>query len=173
MSVNRHRPHVLVLPEDDANSQLAAGFRLEIPLARDMQILPVAGGWNEVLKQFDSEHKKDMTRFPHRFIVLLIDFDRDGGRLSQARLSIPNGMENRVFILGVWSEPEDLKRANLGSSYEPIGRSLARACIEDGLTVWNHKLLEHNANEVERLRRHVRPILFPPARAAQSGENVS
>lgn len=29
MSVNRARPHVLVLPEDDANRQIAVGFELE------------------------------------------------------------------------------------------------------------------------------------------------
>jgi hypothetical protein len=31
MSVNRNRPHVFVLPEDDANLQLATGFVLEFP----------------------------------------------------------------------------------------------------------------------------------------------
>lgn len=58
MSPNRHRPHVLVLPEDDANRELANGFHLQIDLTRQrqMQVLPVAGGWNEVLKRFKSEH---------------------------------------------------------------------------------------------------------------------
>ena len=28
MSVNRHQPHVFVLPEDDANRQMAIGFIL-------------------------------------------------------------------------------------------------------------------------------------------------
>lgn len=30
MSVNRYQPHVLVLPEDDANRQLANGFVLDL-----------------------------------------------------------------------------------------------------------------------------------------------
>jgi hypothetical protein len=29
MSVNKYHPHVLVLPEDDANRQLANGFLLD------------------------------------------------------------------------------------------------------------------------------------------------
>jgi hypothetical protein len=30
MSVNKYQPHVLLLPEDDANTELANGFVLEI-----------------------------------------------------------------------------------------------------------------------------------------------
>lgn len=32
MSVNKERPHVLILPEDDANRQLANGFQLDFAL---------------------------------------------------------------------------------------------------------------------------------------------
>ena len=53
MSVNKYMPHVLVLPEDDANRQLANGFQLDESLAtRKMQILEEAGGWQEVLHCF-------------------------------------------------------------------------------------------------------------------------
>lgn len=31
MSVNRHKEHILVLPEDDANRQMANGLVLEMP----------------------------------------------------------------------------------------------------------------------------------------------
>ena len=46
MSGNRSLPHVKVLPEDDANRQLANGF-LQYPcvLARSIQVVEVAGGW--------------------------------------------------------------------------------------------------------------------------------
>ena len=44
MSVNRHKPHLLVLPEDDANRQLARGFELELS-TRQFQVLQPAGGW--------------------------------------------------------------------------------------------------------------------------------
>ena len=45
MSVNRHQPHVLVLPEDDANRQLANGFRLDQYLLNwKIQVLR-GGGW--------------------------------------------------------------------------------------------------------------------------------
>lgn len=44
MSVNLYEPHVFVIPEDDANRQLADGFHLEVDWSRQkqMQILRVA-----------------------------------------------------------------------------------------------------------------------------------
>jgi hypothetical protein len=56
------------------------------------------------------------------------------------------------------TEPEELK-ATLGS-YETIGMALAQDCRE-GTDTWGHALLKHNTAEIERLREHVRPILFP------------
>lgn len=47
----------------------------------------------------------------HRgLIALLIDFDQDKHRLSYVKLQIPDDLEKRVFVLGVLSEPESLKR---------------------------------------------------------------
>jgi hypothetical protein len=66
---------------------------------------------------------------------------------------------DRVFVLGVLTEPEALKGSGLGS-YETIGREIAKDCRERTDTIGAHKFLRHNSNEIERLRRHVRPILF-------------
>ncbi len=66
MSQNRERPHILVLLEDDANRQLANGFHLQVDwtLQRQMQVLPVAGGWGEVLNLFEAELVAEMDRWP-------------------------------------------------------------------------------------------------------------
>ena len=160
MSVNKHLPHVFILPEDDEDHQLATGFNKQlvgIP-QRQMQVLPEAGGWSKVLDLFESEHVKEMDRRPKRFRVLLLDFDRKRERLSQARAVIPGHLTDRVFVLGVWSEPEDLK--DLGTS-EAIGSKLADDCRQGNYAIWEHNLLRHNAVELDRLRQHVRPILFP------------
>lgn len=94
-------------------------------------------------------------------MVLLIDFDnRWQERLARAKDDIPDSLQDRVFILGTLSEPEDLRKAKLGS-YETIGLALATECREGADTVWNHPLLQHNAGEFERLRGAVCPILFP------------
>jgi hypothetical protein len=160
MSVNRHRPHVLVLPEDDANRQLANGFLLHSSLSNQIQVLPEAGGWLKVLGQFQSDYVTGMMRFPGRFMVLLIDFDGQPDRLDRARREIPGHLKDRVFILGVWSEPESLK-ASLGRQSESIGLAIAEDCHKNTASIWSHELLRHNAAEMERLQPAVRPILFP------------
>jgi hypothetical protein len=162
MSVNKYLPHVLVLPEDDANRQLANGFSLELSLAtRRLQILEEAGGWQEVLNRFKTDHLQEMDRYAGRFMVLLIDFDGREDRLNTVKAAIPDRLKERVFVLGAWHEPEEL-RVNLGS-YETIGLAMARDCRDNTDVTWAHVLLGHNAGELERLRKHVRPILFADA----------
>jgi hypothetical protein len=156
---NRYLPHVLVLPEDDANRQLATGFLLdEFLMARRIQVLEEAGGWIAVLDRFKSEHLSKMDRYTNQFLVLLIDFDGERDRRDKVKDVIPPHLTDRVFVLGAWTEPEGL-RQELGS-YETIGRDLAKDCREGTSHTWSHALLKHNEAEVARLREHVRPFLF-------------
>ncbi|WP_299437885.1 hypothetical protein [uncultured Rhodospira sp.] len=151
MGVNRHRPHIHILPEDDANRQLANGFELNLDLSQ-IQVLPVAGGWTHVRDEFLGVHAREMRRFPHRFFVLMIDSDKDEGRIASIRASIPEDVAGRVFILGVLSEPEDLKRQGLGS-FEAIGRTLAEDFKQGVQGLWAHDLMKHNTAELSLLRR--------------------
>ncbi len=162
MSVNRRLPHIYVLPEDDANRQLAKSFHLQVAGSRQrqMQVLPEAGGWLRVLERFKSNHVVGMNRYPDRLMVLLIDFDDHTERLAEVKAEIPDYLAGRVFVLGALTEPEALKQAGLGS-LEQIGLGLAKDCREGTDTLWRHPLLQHNAPELERLLQHVRPILFP------------
>jgi hypothetical protein len=160
MSANRQQPHVLVLPEDDANRQIANGFLQDQALFhRRIQVLVPAGGWTKVLSKLQSDYLGGMELYPARFMVLLIDFDGSEDRLTEVRQGIPSHLADRVFVLGARTEPEDLKRANLGS-YETIGGALARECREGTNRVWGHHLLCHNESEITRLRERVRPFLF-------------
>lgn len=159
MSVNKYLPHVFVLPEDDANRQLANGFQQDPMLDdRRMQILDVAGGWGEVLHRFKVEHVPEMDRYSARHMVLLIDFDGYQGRLNTANAAIPDRLKDRVFVLGAWKEPENLPQ-KLGS-YETIGLAMAKDCRDNTEATWAHELLCHNAGELDRLRKLVRPFLF-------------
>ncbi len=156
--MNKYKPHVLVLPEDDANRQLANGFLLnESLLISRIRVLVPAGGWTKVLDAFTSVHVDEMDRYQDRFMVLLIDYDGKNRRLKDARAKIPSRLSNRVFVLGAFTKPEDL--TTLGS-YEGIGLNLANDCRDGTDSFWGHNLLQHNASELERLREHVRPILF-------------
>lgn len=159
MSVNKYLKHVLVLPEDDANRQLANGFQSDLVLdTRKLQILEEAGGWLKLVDCFKKDHVHDMSSNPNQFMVLLIDFDGQKDRLNKVRSAIPDHLKERAFVLGAWREPEDL-RQDLGS-YETIGLALAKDCREDTDVTWAHALLGHNAEELARLRKHVRPFLF-------------
>ena len=97
---------------------------------RQMQVLSEVGGWIEVLDHFNLDHVAGMDRYTDRFMVLLIDFDGNAERLNDAKTRIPERLAERVFILGALSEPEDLKRAGLGS-YEAIGSAMAQDCREE------------------------------------------
>jgi hypothetical protein len=160
MKVNKLKPHVLLLPEDDANRQLANGFCLSLPESTNIRVLDPSGGWIKVLDDFENDHVRAMQNNSFRNIVLLIDFDSHLERLETAKSRIPSNLEDRVFILGALNEPEDLRRAGLGK-FEEIGSSLAKDCRENTDNVWAHEQLQRNASELARLREHVRPILFP------------
>jgi hypothetical protein len=158
MSVNKYSPHLLVLPEDDANRQLANGF--DVALAkRQFQILEEAGGWRRVYESFISDHIVPMQRNPRRFMILLIDFDGNTDRLEAIKSKIPEDLLPRVFVLGTLTRPEDL-RLELGS-YEMIGSEVAKDCRNDSQAIWEHELLQHNKGELTRVREAVRPFLFP------------
>lgn len=163
MSVNRERPHILILPEDDANRQMANGFMLYPMLFyRRIQVLAVAGGWTQVLDLFTADHRTQMDRWRDRLMVLLIDFDGRADRLKEARSRLPQHLNERVFVLGAWSQPEALRQAGLGS-YEEIGLAMARDCHDGTRTTWGHELLRHNATELDRLTRRASSILFQDA----------
>lgn len=163
MSINRHKPHVLVLPEDDANRQLANGFVQEPSLdPRRIQVLPPAGGWRKTQLRFQDELAREMRRYTQCYAVLLIDSDGNPDRASQIQSEVDGDLSSRVFVLGSLREPEDLRRGGLGT-YEQIGTALARDCRDGTGGAWRHELLRHNEPQVARLRKSVRSFLFPQA----------
>ena len=93
-----------------------------------MQVLPVADGWTEVLDKFKMDHIGEMDRDAKRFIVLLIDFDGNQNRLDYAKEFIPAHLSDRVFILGVWTKPEQLK-----GKLEGIGPRWQRTAVREPL----------------------------------------
>ena len=160
MSVNRERPHILVLPEDDANRQIAVGFQQRIAKnGRQFQILSPSGGWRHVRDSFTSTHNAEMRRYPARLMVLLVDFDESPTRLQDVLSEVDSSVSDRVFVLGAHKEPEDLK-TNLRSNFEKIGQALAADCQANTTQTWDHALLKHNAGELSRMNQRIRALLF-------------
>jgi hypothetical protein len=160
MSVNNYRSHILVLPENSANSEIANGFLLNPNLnERLIQILPFARGWISVVDKFIEDHVSKMRLYPERMIVLLIDFDQKEDRLNYVSTQIPSDLKDRVFVLGVLSEPEQLK-SDLKKGFEEIGEALATDCSDNTDKLWSHDLLKHNKIELDRMIAAVKPFLF-------------
>lgn len=156
---NKYKPHVVILPEDEANRSIANGFQ-SVPGVnqRALEVLREAGGWTHVRDQFQGELTRYLGKYPAAVVVLLVDFDEEQARRTQVIGELAPSLTDRVFVLGTWSEPEALKR-DLGS-FESIGRLLCKDCLEGTTKTWDHQLLGHNAPELARLNRIVRPILI-------------
>lgn len=160
MSVNRYQPHVIVIPEDDANRQLANGFLLHHAV-RDtaIQIMPPVGGWPFVLQHFRDEYLPELAKWTHRHVVLLVDFDGEPSRISQIENEIPDRFRSRVHLIGTKNEPEDARKS-LGKSLEWIGEHLAMSCEGSTPDLWQHEQFQHLATELEALRKYVAPVVF-------------
>jgi hypothetical protein len=143
--VNKNRPHVLVLPEDRANLDIATGFQLGVN-TRQLQVLHEAGGWLQVLHRFETDHISGMERWRDRLMILLIDFDGRLERLNVARDRIPPHLSERVFLLGALYDPQAL-RSELGN-FEMIGKGMARDCRDQTTIFWEHEQLRHNTGEL-------------------------
>ncbi len=161
MSVNKHRPHVYLIPEDDANRQIALGFLDHYAVSdRVVDLRSPAGGWRKVLEVFESEYSKLISGNPNAHVVMLIDFDeRIEARRSEIDERIPGDVKPRVFVIGSRNEPETLK-SELSMAFERIGQELAQDCLKDDLGRWTHPHLSHNSVELQRLVAVVKPILF-------------
>ena len=161
MSVNVYKPHVLVLPEDDADRQIANGFLLDPSVKiRNIDVLKPSGGWGKVLGSFNDDHVNGLRKYPHRHLVLLIAFDGQvEARRAQFVEQFPDDLRDRVFLLGTRNEPEPLRK-QCGDSLENIGKQLAGECYRDEAILWSHEFLEHNAKERQRLNDKVKSILF-------------
>ena len=162
MTTNKYKPHIWVLPEDDANRQIANGFVLDPNVDPNcIQVLPPCGGWIKVLESLREDHTRDLLLYPLRMLVLVIDFDGDADRLDAVKSQIPPEVLDRVFIIGAQDEPEKLKRMiPRCHSYESIGRALARDCHANTRTIWGQPGLACNSTELDRMNAEVRSCLF-------------
>lgn len=172
MSCNAYKPHLLILPEDEATQDLANGFQQAANVNdRAIQILPFSRGYRDVLAKLKESHISGLRQFQERRILLVIDFDDEGSE-SRAELSnitrrmnyikdevIPKDLIDRIFVLGVRDEPETFKR-QVGLKFEEIGRELTRDCPQSQSDLWNHEMLQHNAGERQRLMESCGEFLF-------------
>jgi len=160
VSVNRSKPHLIVIPEDKADQDIVNGFSIFLkPGERQFQVTKPAGGWvkgrNKLLELSNSRLQTNL--FSHA--VLIIDFDNYNDRGSEIMRQVPEGVRDRVFVIGVLSNPEDLKRS-LNKNFEQIGSQIAEGCKDSNIDFWQHDLLIHNIEEIRRISGAFRDIFF-------------
>jgi hypothetical protein len=160
VTLNRYKPHVVVIPEDRANEELVNGFLLSNDLQqRAITVLAPVGGWAKVVDRFLDEYQPKMDVYQGQRVVLLLDFDGQPERRDRIHAQIDELCKERVFVIGSLSDPESVRRV-LEKSFEDIGATLADECRDETWELWNHELLKHNENELKRLSASVRPFLF-------------
>lgn len=104
-----------------------------------------------------------------------IDFDKTKTRKAKDRVNkIKQTLTNaqydineisvimeRVFVIGILSEPEQLNRyLKYQKTFEEIGDTLATECDENKYELWGHELIQHNQHELNRMISSVKPFLF-------------
>jgi len=160
MAVNKYKPHAFIIPEDDANRQIAVGFELDSRLpARALQIMKPAGGWAAVVETINSVYVPKMRSNPNTRVVGIVDCDNQEDRIAEQLTTFPEDVYDRAFLLGTLQTPEQTK-ALLGMSFEEIGESLARECFRDDFKIWSHGHFVHIQEEIKRTRDGLRPVLF-------------
>lgn len=159
--MNRYKDHIYVIPEDGANEQIANGFVNHHSVKHgQIQVMPAAGGWSNVLTTFQEEYITALRNYPLAHVVMVIDFDEDvQRRRARFQQEIPDNLKSRVFVIGSRDEPETLKRL-LNIGFEKLGESLANDCDLGIAEHWNHEQLQHNDPERQRLFQTVRPFVF-------------
>lgn len=158
MAVNFHRPHLVVLPEDDATRSLAVGFSDQV--SGPMDIRKPSGGWPGVLQQFEQIYVAHLRKYADSHVLMLIDFDHQfPDRLTHFQKEIPADVAARVYILGAEDEAEALRREQK-LKFGPLGAQLAEECRQQEHAHWLCPQLAHNQPELARLNASVRPFLF-------------
>lgn len=152
---NKYLPHLLVIPEDDANRQIITGFMNHNDIDhRRIHVEPVAGGWKKALEVFKDAHVTPMGSFDKRHVLILIDFDNHPERLNKAAEYIPGPLRDRVFVLGCLDEPETIRKAT-GLTKEQLGEALAGDCMDGSGGLWQNPILAHNQAELARMKQAI------------------
>lgn len=157
--MNKYKEHLIIIPEDRANEEIANGFVTRPNIAGEcVKILNVANGWAKAVGNINKKLKY-LKKYPDAIMVLLIDFDNHKSRGKEIKNNIPSEFENRIFVLGVLSEPEKLCAAT-GYHEEKIGGLIAEDCPGGQGELWDHDLLRHNQPKLTRLTARVKNFLI-------------
>lgn len=164
MSPNRYQDHIIILPEDEADRQIANGFCSSYHLGnanRHVKVVNEAGGWFKAQALLEQTYVPYLKNHEKSRVVLVIDFDSNPDRRTDVLRNVPEELQARVFVIGSLTDPEQLK-SSLNKTLEEIGIAIADQCARETTdSLWNTDLLSHNLEEINRLSNEIRGLLFP------------
>jgi len=155
MSINRNKPHLVVVQEDSPYRDLTNGIRnaLHVEGYRIDSRTPV-GGWAKVLASVE-DMAPLLNRYTEMHLLLLMDFDFEFSSRMEKFKKVIDGQayQNRVFLLGIDNkEFENLKQTLKQSNIERIGQMLVEDCPQQHTPVWQNQHLNCNQPEIKRMR---------------------
>ncbi len=159
MGLNKHKPGLYVIPEDDADRQIANGFLEDFRVQNAFQVMPPAQGREKVLSQIIEVYVPILQKYKQLKVIGVLDFDGRKDRYEQKLQEIPNGVRERVFLLGTLNNPEKLK-ASAGLHFESLGEKLAQECCDANFELWNNEQLVFLKDEVLRAKEELWTVLF-------------
>ena len=149
---NKHKWHILVLPEDDATKQLGNGLARAFPAVENrVQVLREARGWEHAMDMIPS---LDLKKYVQRRVLLIIDFDKDGNRLNFIKSKpfvVP--FSDRIYVIGCFDEAERLKNLVGENNLERVGERLGTDC-----NYWSSPLLANCKSDACRLKNEIQNI---------------
>lgn len=160
--MNKYKDHLIIVAEDEALHAVVNGFLLNNSInTNTCKLMPYSRGWTKVEDQ-TSGYSRDLEKTPCRRVLFVIDFDKNGKRLNRFKCKFPQELHDRMFVIGPWSNVENLKTCLGSQSCENVGRTLSEACpINSKKTgAWSCKELSHITSEAQRLCENVKNFLF-------------
>jgi hypothetical protein len=101
-----------------------------------------------------------MREYPNLYAVLIVDFDGNAHRGSEIKHQVPEEVRDRVLVVAVLNEPENLRNST-GMKSEQLGRKIPGGCKDSNIDFrQKQELLAHNADEIRRLPEAVRDLFF-------------
>lgn len=161
---NKYRQHLDILCEDMINKEVVQGIIevLDYSSQSRIQFLDIARGWSKCFSRLEHSIADELNLYEGKHLLIVMDFDNDIiGRRTQLKDILDKNptLANRVFLIGSSSEPEMLKaNLNLTGHNDDVGRSLLQDCTE-GNTLWNSKDLNHNLDELIRLKQYTKNFI--------------
>lgn len=158
MSVNREKPYLIVLFEDNAYKDLFMGFQFSTQ--RQVKQNTVYGGFKYIyleLTNNDSLTLKELKKYSNAYVLAMIDADLDSqseSNIEKLKSSICTEYKERVFVVGSQYEAEDIKKTVIEQGkWKSVSKKLENSCINEDCGLWQDEMLEHNSAEIARLKK--------------------